>query len=405
MSLTEVFRILVDVDSDDADKAMDDLLSRFAGPAGLATAAGVAGAAILALTADTLNAADGIDQLASRSGLSAEELQILTNIAATAGGEMDDVADAAREMQLRLAEAAALGSGPAVDALRLVNLTLEDFAGLDVDEQFALLRDRISEVVDPAERLFVAEELLGGSTERLNALLSASSTEYVQLRTRIGEVGTFTNEQIADLNEAHDAWELLKQAVSGTATTLVAEAAPAITAVAENLLHANDALARGLDIGGLFEQAWRNITGAQIEYNEIADDSLTLLTQQEAAQAAAKEQLDEAYEGMVRVGDQLVHESELRDVNARLLNEGIEALDGQSAALDRNTAAHSSNAAAISRVIEAQVRLARSRGRQLGGAFPGTTEQRGTFDPIPGLTGAAVGEDSVSESDLPPEVL
>ena len=230
----------IDLKSEGAQSAIEELLGGFeklAGPAAI----GAVAVGLGALVADSLSAADEIDQLTTRTGLSAEELQILGNIAAQSGGEMEDVADAAREMQLRLAEAASLGSGPAVDALRLLNLTLDDFAGLGVDERFALLRDRISEVVDPAERLFVAEELLGGSTERLNGLLSVSNDEFGRLRTTIGETGIFTAQEVEDLNDAHDALANLRNQVTGLKGALAAELAPAIEVTSNFLTRMVDA--------------------------------------------------------------------------------------------------------------------------------------------------------------------
>ena len=56
-------------------------------------------------------------------GLSAEALQEWGYIAEQSGGSIEDVADAAREMQLRLAEAAELGTGPAIDALEILGVS------------------------------------------------------------------------------------------------------------------------------------------------------------------------------------------------------------------------------------------------------------------------------------------
>ena len=111
-------------------------------------------------------------------------------------------------MQLRLAEAAALTSGPAVDALNLLGLSLEDLEGLDAPGQFDLLRNSISEVEDPAQRLFLAEELLGGSSERLQGLLSLSSDELARLRQEAHDTGQImsgeTVNALADTGVAFD---------------------------------------------------------------------------------------------------------------------------------------------------------------------------------------------------------
>ena len=253
-------------DSGGAFEEINDKIAEFSGPLAL----GGAALAVGAFVNHTLNAADEIHRLADVSGLSAEELQILSNVAATAGGDIEDVADASREMQLRLAEAAALGSGPAVDALNLLGISLEEIGRLNTADQFALLRDRISEVQDPAERLFVAEELLGGSTERLNALITTQTAEYEKLRTEIGEVGIFTNQQIEDLNRANDAWQAASQAISGTATTLVAEAAPAIENAAEGTSFLGDVIGNIISLMPGMQDAIEN------QYSGPLDEGTTI---------------------------------------------------------------------------------------------------------------------------------
>ena len=66
-------------------------------------------------------------------------------------------------------------------------LSLEELEGIPVDEQLALIRDRLSEVHDPAQRLFLAEELLGGSSERLVSALSATSDELDRFKVSSDE--------------------------------------------------------------------------------------------------------------------------------------------------------------------------------------------------------------------------
>lgn len=173
----------INVDSTGVESAFDKLKD-LAGPAAL----GGVIAGIGALGATGIQAGAELQELSTISGLSVESLQKLGAAAKAGGGNVEDVADAAREMQLRLAEATKLGSGPAVEALQLLGITLEDLAGLSVDEQFLLLRDAISGVVDPAERLFIQEELLGGSTERLNSLLTISNAEYQALTENLNIV-------------------------------------------------------------------------------------------------------------------------------------------------------------------------------------------------------------------------
>jgi len=157
------------------------------GAAGVAAGAKLAGA--------YLDAGRELNELAQISKGSAEQLQVLGRIAERGGGSAEDVADAYREMQLRLAELSKLGSGPAADALNIVGLSLESLQGLSPDEQFLRLRDAIAAVEDPADRLFAAEELLGGSSERLQSVLSGTSSDFAALAGQVRAAGGIMSDQ------------------------------------------------------------------------------------------------------------------------------------------------------------------------------------------------------------------
>lgn len=206
-----------------------------ASPLAVAGAAAAAGAALVGFVADTLDTASNLQDLSDRSGLSAESLQVLGRVAQQSGGDIEDVADAGREMQLRLAEAALDGAGPAATALGHLGLSIADLQGLDAAATFELLRDRLSEVEDPAHRLFLQEELLGGSTERLNGLLSLSADAYAEHADAIRQAGILTDEQTAKADQAADALAEATAALQAQAQAIIAELAPAVTLAADGI--------------------------------------------------------------------------------------------------------------------------------------------------------------------------
>lgn len=172
--------------------------------------------------------------LARNAQVSTDAIQTWGNVAEQTGGSAEDVADAMREMQLRLAEAAELGSGPAVDALNILGVSLLDLEGLDAPAQFALLRDSISDVEDPAQRLFLAEELLGGSTERLQGVFSATRTEVENLTRAYEESGNRVSEEgIQKAVEFDQAMTDLRNSIQGVVQPLTTELLPALTAMAD----------------------------------------------------------------------------------------------------------------------------------------------------------------------------
>ena len=140
-----------------------ELAEKFSGlgPLAIAGAATAAVGGVVALGDALLGRASEIQELSTISGVGAETLQRWGAAARESGGSAEDVADAARELQLRLAEASSLASGPAVDALNLLGLSLEELEGIPVDEQLALIRDRLSEVHDPAQRAVLGGGAVG----------------------------------------------------------------------------------------------------------------------------------------------------------------------------------------------------------------------------------------------------
>ena len=167
---------------------------RFSRIGGLAKSAalgvGVIGAAAVtagvALVSNFVASAREIQQFSDITGVSTTALQQWSAIAGQSGGSAEDVTDAIREMNLRLVEAAELGSGPALDALNILGVGLDDLADKTPEEQFAFLRDRLSEVEDEATRTFLAEELLGGASERLAGFVSLSADEIDKQTAALG---------------------------------------------------------------------------------------------------------------------------------------------------------------------------------------------------------------------------
>ena len=229
---------------DSAGRNIDKTTKKTGGLRKASAAAGVAVGAIAvagvgigtALFAEMLDASQAIDNLSNTSKFGVENLQALGLIAKKSGGDIEDIADASREMQLRLAEAATLGSGPAVDALNLLGVSLEDIQKLKPEKQFELIRDKLSEIEDPAERAFLAEELLGSSTERLTELIALSADEFDAQRDAVIESGKVMSEDAVDGNvKAAEAMGSLLGSVKGLTTNLLSNLSPIVEKIAKFL--------------------------------------------------------------------------------------------------------------------------------------------------------------------------
>jgi len=259
---------------------------------GFAGGVGVAAGAVGAFVGELLRTADELDTLSNISGASAEALQEWGYIARESGGSAEDVADAFREMQLRISEAAALGSGPAVDALDLIGVSLEHLRGLRPDQQFEILRDAIASVEDPAQRLFAAEELLGGASERLTAVLSATGDEFARVREEAQRLGVqLSNEEVDRLDEYEKKLERTQDALRKTGTDFLFFGADVLEFVGHQII----------DLGETFGV----ITEASDELIEATEEQIAAWEAEAAASTVAAYGLYEAAQAAADATPQL----------------------------------------------------------------------------------------------------
>ena len=223
---------------DDAlDVDVDEATSRIGGFGTALAGAGVAAAAAgVAIVGSALSAGRELRGLSQAARLNVEDLQAMGAVARQTGGDVEDIADASRELQLRLAEATSLGTGPAVDALNLLGLSIADIQNLNPEQSFALIRDRLSEIEDPAQRAFLAEELLGGSTERLTGFLETNAEAFREQIAAVEASGQVLSADAVDANaRAADAIDAVTSAGKALAGELVANLAPAIEGIAGSI--------------------------------------------------------------------------------------------------------------------------------------------------------------------------
>ena len=211
---------------------------------GVAKSAGLAlgglalagGAAAVSLISDLTETANEVDNLSNVSRIGVEDLQAYGLVAAKSGGNIEDIADASRELQLRLTEASELASGPAVDALALLNVPLEELQELDPAAQLELIRDRLSEVEDPARRAFLAEELLGGASERLAETIALSADEFDrQTEAALASGQVLSADAVSGAVDAGAAFGQATGAIKGVVTGLIVALLPAVKIVAQVL--------------------------------------------------------------------------------------------------------------------------------------------------------------------------
>ena len=167
----------VDIDTDEAERNVQGLTGQLKGLLPALGAAAVVGG-IAAIGKAGFGAALEIGQLADAALTSTDRIQQLQVIANRTGGSIDSLADGQRELRIRLGELAAHGAGPAKDALDSLGISMEDLADKSPEEQMDFLIEALLGVEDTSQRVFLAEELLGGQFAENSRILQLTASEY-----------------------------------------------------------------------------------------------------------------------------------------------------------------------------------------------------------------------------------
>ena len=214
-------------------------LGALASPAGIATAAiGLVVGGIGAAVGKVSSLEKELRPMIQRSNLSAESLQVLSKAANRLGSEdgLDGVTDSAQELQLRLAEASQDASGPAVAAFEKLGLSSADLIAASPEDSFLQVITALQGVTNASDAKFLADELLGGSSEKLSGIINTSSEEFQGLTASIRENGDIiSNEGIANANAFNIALGKLGGAFGGIASTVGTEFIPVLTEIIEGV--------------------------------------------------------------------------------------------------------------------------------------------------------------------------
>ena len=144
------------------------------GLAAVAAAALAAAAAIAKLTAAGLKNINTMRKMASKLGISVDEMRALKQLAKNTGVEIDAVEGAIEELNIRVGEALVSNTGAAADAFKELGINVDRLAEKDPAQQFAEIGDALQQV-DGQRRDFLADEIFGGDASEIRRVLEAGS--------------------------------------------------------------------------------------------------------------------------------------------------------------------------------------------------------------------------------------
>lgn len=211
--------------------ALKSVKAQFAkiGPA-LAGAVTVGGLA--ALTRNSLNAADNLQKLGQRLGVSTEALSQYQHVADLTGVSFNTLTTAWQRSSRRIAEAAR-GTGEARAALAELGLEAGKLNQLAPDRQFEILADAIQKVENPADRVRIAMKLFDSEGVALLQTMQGGSEAIRRMREEADALGLTLKQDTADAAaRANDAMTRLGASSDALGVVLVDALAPAIETVA-----------------------------------------------------------------------------------------------------------------------------------------------------------------------------
>lgn len=181
-----------------------------------------------------MTAGDGLDKMASRTGMAVEDLSSLGYAAETAGVSSEGFELSLRGMQKTLA-AAAGGSSEALSELHKLGLSIGQLSAMSQDDQFRLLADRIGRIPHPANRAVLALGIFGKQGAALLPLLNKGAGGIRNLEQEAYKLGiTMSGDQAAAAAKLGDAWGRIKAQLKAVSIQIGAALAPLLTELANS---------------------------------------------------------------------------------------------------------------------------------------------------------------------------
>lgn len=269
--------------TDKFEKKIDSASSKAAG-FGKKVLAGVAGFVAARTTISQFSQAFSdltkIGDTAKELQVSPQFLQGIDLATEQLGENFEKAKDVIREFNIRMGEART-GAGPAVNGLRLLNLTIEDFAKLNPEEGFLKVADALSKIEDPQLKLFTAGELFGGAGEDMIGLLNEGKEGLEEFIKRAEELsGPISIEDLDRIKEADIAVKEMGRSWESIIQQLAVELAPIVQSLADMFTELGSII-RG--IGDTWTAIQQGLEAELLDYYRVTGE----LTQQEYEDALA----------------------------------------------------------------------------------------------------------------------
>jgi len=205
--------------------------------AGVVVATSAFGAAILSAAKAAAEYGDAIEQVRVRTGLSAENISFMAAVAKENEATLNDIALAARGLNLELAEFAK-GGKSAVENFAQLGLGAADFAraGNDINKILPLVIERLAGVEDQSQKVALAVAIFGRSGDKLLPTFEAIAKDGEQLKKFFKDLGLVIDDETASAAARfNQSLERLQGAMLGIRLTIGNEFIPILSDLIEKL--------------------------------------------------------------------------------------------------------------------------------------------------------------------------
>ena len=206
--------------------------------AGIAAVAG-AGAGVWYATTAAAETATQMDMMSRQTGVATERLQAWQATAIASGMEGQEFAEALRDMNIELSDAATGGKDELAQLLQKVGISARDAAGniKTADQVFLDFADAVARQKDSAIQLRMAISAFGEDTgAKLLPMLQKGSQAFRESEAAMKAAGSaITQDQIDTLKAFRAEWKSVKNQFSVASTSMLSTLAPALGALAEGL--------------------------------------------------------------------------------------------------------------------------------------------------------------------------
>lgn len=226
-----------------AEQGLVNVSQVLSGALGLSLASAFArvSSGLKSLATDAISSGDELAKLSQRTGVTVEALQELRFAAKSAGVEQATMDKSLKMLGRSMGEASA-GTKTYADAFRALGIDIKDGDGKlrEIDDVLMDVADGLSQTESQADKLAIAQRLLGRSGSELVNVLQDGSVALEEMRERKRQLGLMSADAAANAEKLTQAMTELDERSVRLTSAFNENLAPALTTVIEKFSAVTD---------------------------------------------------------------------------------------------------------------------------------------------------------------------